>query len=369
MLVRLVDLHAQYESIKPEVDDAISRVLGHTGFIMGKEVSDFEHAFAAFVGVPECVGVASGTAALLLALQACGIGGGDEVITTAHTFIATSEAISHLGARPVFVDIDPATYNIDPQRVEAAITARTRAILPVHLYGQPAAMDELSAIAQRRGLFLIEDAAQAHGAVYHGRNCGSLGHLACFSFYPGKNLGAFGDAGAVTGKDPTLIERVRKLRDHGRLSKYEHEEIGLGERLDALQAAILGAKLPYLRSWIDARRRHAASYNELLEDFPLRLPFEARNVAHAYHLYVIRTPQREALLSHLVEQGIGAGVHYPTPLHRQPAYLKQGYGDISLPKTEEAASEVLSLPLYPEMTVEQIQYVAEAVGKFPGWAQ
>jgi dTDP-4-amino-4,6-dideoxygalactose transaminase len=359
--IPLVDLRAQYERIKPEIDAALRRVIEQTAFILGPEVAAFEAAFAHYVGAAGAVGVASGSAALHLALRACGVGAGDEVITTAHTFIATAEAISHTGARPVFVDIDPRTYAIDPNQVERAVTPRTKVILPVHLYGHPADMDALRAIAARHALRLVEDAAQAHGARYRQACCGTLGDLACFSFYPGKNLGAFGDAGAVTGMDETLLQRVRLLRDHGRTSKYEHQEIGFGERLDALQAAVLHAKLPHLEAWTDARRAHARHYTRLLADANVTTPYEAPSVRHVYHLYVIRTARRDALCAHLQSRGIGAGVHYPVPVHRQPAYLQQGYGHLSLPVTEQAAREVLSLPLYPELDAEQIDAVAHAV--------
>jgi len=364
--IPLVDLKAQYASIKPEVDAAIKRVVDNTSFILGHEVTEFEQAFARYAGAKGAVGVASGTSALQLSLLACGVGPGDEVITTAHTFIATSEAISQTGAKPVFVDIDPQTYNLDPARVEAAITPRTKAILPVHLYGQPADLGALMEIAERHHLYLIEDAAQAHGAEYKGQRCGSIGHLACFSFYPGKNLGAYGDAGGVTGNDEALLMKVRKLRDHGRLTKYEHDEIGFGERIDALHAAILSAKLPHLEAWTEARRSHARLYNELLAGSNLVTPVESSDVRHVYHLYVIRTERRGAVLDHLKQKGIGAGIHYPIPLHRQPAYLKQGYGDLSLPVTEQAAQEIVSLPMYPELTAEQLTYVAEAVKEVVG---
>jgi dTDP-4-amino-4,6-dideoxygalactose transaminase len=299
-----------------------------------------------------------------LALLAVGIKPGDEVITTAHTFIATAEPISLIGARPVFVDIDPLTYNLDPNRVEAAITPRTKVILPVHLYGQPAQMEPLRDIASSHGLWLIEDAAQAHAAEYDGKRCGSIGDLACFSFYPGKNLGAYGDAGAITSNDESLLARLRMLRDHGRTTKYEHEEIGYPERIDALQAAILGAKLPHLERWTEARRAHAQLYNELLSGSSIT-PFESPNVRHVYHLYVIRTPHRDAMLEHLHSKGIGAGIHYPVPLHRQPAYLKQGYGEVHLPITEQAAGEIISLPMYPELSREQIEYIVQAVSEVP----
>jgi dTDP-4-amino-4,6-dideoxygalactose transaminase len=301
------------------------------------------------MGAQGAVGVSSGTAALRLALQVMGVGSGDEVITTSHTFIATAEAISHTGARPVFVDISLRTYNLDPEKVEAAITSRTKVIMPVHLYGQPADLGPLRDIAKRHHLFLLEDAAQAVAAEYEGRRCGSIGDLACFSFYPGKNLGAYGDAGAVTGNDEALLAKVRKLRDHGRTTKYEHDEIGFGDRIDALQAAILAAKLPHLDEWTEARRAHARQYDELLAGVDVIRPYEAPNVRHVYHL------------EHLKSQGVGAGIHYPVPVHRQPAYLKEGYGDVSLPVTEQVASEIVSLPMYPELTREQIEYVAQAV--------
>ncbi len=364
MNIPLVDLKAQYAAIKPEVDSAIQRVLDNTSFILGQEVASFEEPFSAYVGAKGAVGIGSGTAALQLAMLACGIGAGDEVITSAHTFMATAEAISQTGARPVFIDIDPRTFNLDPNQVESAVTSRTRAIMPVHLYGQPADLDPLLDIAERKGLRLIEDAAQAHGAEYKGRRCGSIGHIACFSFYPGKNLGAYGDGGAVTSNDESLLARVRKLHDHGRTTKYEHDEIGWGERLDALQAAVLSVKLPHLEGWTEARRSHARLYNELLAGCDVVTPYESPEVRHVYHLYVIRTRYRDDLLGFLKGKGIDAGIHYPIPLHRQPAYINQGYSDVHLPVSEQAASEVLSLPMYPELTEHQVRYVSDAVKEF-----
>jgi dTDP-4-amino-4,6-dideoxygalactose transaminase len=359
--IPLVDLSAQYTSIKPQIDAAIQRVIDNTNFILGDEVANFERAFAVAVGAKGAVGLSSGTAALRLALLAVGVGPGDEVITTAHTFIATAEAISHSGAKPVFVDIDSQTYNLDPALVEEAITARTKAIVPVHLYGQPADMRSLLGIAERHGLWLIEDAAQAHAAEFETKRCGSIGHMACFSFYPSKNLGAYGDAGAVTSNDESLLARVRKLRDHGRTTKYEHDEIGFGERMDTLQAAILKVKLTQLETWTEARRAHARLYNELLADGDMITPFESPGVRHVYHLYVIRSPRRDRMLTHLRSRGIAAGVHYPIPLHRQPAYRKLGYGEVKLPITDRAAAEVISLPIYPELNRDQIEYVTQAV--------
>jgi dTDP-4-amino-4,6-dideoxygalactose transaminase len=365
MRVELVDLAAQYQSIRGEIDGAIQRILDNTSFILGDEVRTFEAAWAKHVGAAGAVGVSSGTAALELSLRALDIGPGDEVITTAHTFIATAEAITNVGARPVFADIDPVTYNLDPSHAEDLITDRTRAIMPVHLYGQPADLDALMEIAERRGLWVIEDAAQAHGAEFGGRRCGSIGHLACFSFYPGKNLGAYGDAGAVTGNDPAVLDRIRRMRDHGRTTKYEHVEVGYAERIDALQAAILGAKLPHLEAWTEARRRHADRYDELLSGADVVIPAVRDGVRHVYHLYVVRSERRDALLEHLKAAEVMAGIHYPIPLHRQPAYVALGYGDVSLPHTERAAAEVLSLPIYPELPDEALRFVADTVRAFP----
>ncbi len=360
--IPLVDVKAQYEELRPQIDEAIQRVLSSAQFILGPEVLAFEEAFAKFVGVPSAVGVASGTAALHLALLACKVGPGDEVITSPHTFIATAEAISQTGGRPVFADIDPETYTLDPGAVEAAITPRTRAIIPVHLYGHPAEMGPLLDLARPRGIWVIEDAAQAHGAGYRGQACGSIGALAAFSFYPGKNLGAFGDAGAVTGTNAEALARVRKLRDHGRTSKYEHDEVGYGERLDGLQAAVLSVKLEQLRTWNDARRRIAGMYSSLLADLPIGLPSEQPWATHVYHLYVIRTSRRDGLLAALDRAGVKAGIHYPVPLHRQPAYRELEAGP--LPEAERAAAEVLSLPMYPQLTDRQVERVAEAVRAF-----
>jgi dTDP-4-amino-4,6-dideoxygalactose transaminase len=362
--IPLVDLSAQYKSIRRDVDEAIQRVFDTTTFIMGPEVEAFEASFASYTGTRFAVGVASGTAALHLALQACGIAPGDEVITAAHTFIATAEPISNLGAVPVFADIDLDTYTVDPAQVEALIGPKTKAIIPVHLYGHPAHVEALRDIADRHGLWLIEDAAQAHAAEYEGRRIGSFGDLACFSFYPGKNLGAYGDAGAVVGSDSELISRVRTLRDHGRSSKYEHVRIGSGERLDAIQAAVLAAKLRHLDDWTTARRRHAERYRARMADLPVSLPIEAAGAKHVYHLFVIRAADRDGLLAALRRAGIGAGVHYPIPLHMQPAYRRTTYRMANLLNTELAARSVLSLPMYPELSDSQIDRVTDAVRRF-----
>jgi dTDP-4-amino-4,6-dideoxygalactose transaminase len=363
-IIPLVDLKAQYLTIKPEIDAAIQRTIDNASFILGSEVLEFEKEFAQFIGSKYAVGVASGTAAIQLALMACGIGPGDEVITTALSFFATAEAITNAGARPVFVDIDPKTYNIDPDQVEDAITEKTRVILPVHLYGQPCDLDALFEIANRRNIYLVEDAAQAHAAEYKGMRCGSIGHLACFSYYPGKNLGAYGDAGAVTGSDEVLIQKVRKLRDHGRVSKYEHDEIGFGERMDALQAGILRAKLPHLIDWTNKRKMNADAYRKLLSQGEIILPFELPGVVHNYHQFVIKITNRDKLLAHLKSQGIEAGIHYPIPLHHQPAYMKLGYGNIRMPISESVVKNILSLPMYPELPMKSIDYICRVIKEF-----
>ncbi len=359
--IPLVDLKAQYHGIQDEIDSAIRRVLENTNFILGKEVADFERDFAAYCGVKNAVGVASGTAALMLALDVAGVGPGDEVITTPLTFFATAEAISRLGARPVFADIDPRTFDIEPELVEEACTPRTKAIVPVHLYGMPAEMGALSDIAMRRGLWLIEDAAQAHGAFYRDERAGSMGDMAAFSFYPGKNLGAYGDGGAVTTNDDGLANVLRQIRNHGRKEKYVHEMIGFGERLDAIQAAVLSVKLRHLDDWVLRRRKLAARYRELLKDAGVGFQDEMVHIRSSYHLFVIRVPERDRVLRMLHDRGIGAGVHYPVPLHLQPAYRHLGYKPGDFPEAERAAAEVLSLPIYPEMTDEQQDRVVEAL--------
>lgn len=378
MTIPLVDLKAQYRAIKPEMDAAMQRVVDNTSFILGKEVTDFERDFAAFSGVTHCVGADSGTAALHLALLILGVQPGDEVITTTHTFIATAEVVSLIGARPVLVDIDPRTYNIDPAQIERAITPRTRVIMPVHLYGQPAEMDAILDIARRHGLKVIEDAAQAHGAEYRGRRAGSMGEVACFSFYPGKNLGAYGDAGALVTNDAGLAEQARMLRDHGRRGKYEHQIVGYGYRLDALQAAILGVKLSHLDRWNARRREIAECYDELLTTTDLATPYVPPHVTPVYHIYCVRAPgkrdwspsgdgapsRRDALREHLKARGIETGIHYPIPLHLQPVYKDLGYKAGDFPHAEKAAEEILSLPMYPELTEIQIGQIVDAIREF-----
>jgi len=364
MKIPLVDLKTQYQNHKSEIDAAIQRVIDNTSFIMGPEVAQFEEAFAEYCGAKYAVGVSSGTGALFLALLAHDIGPGDEVITTPFTFFATGEAISVTGATPVFVDIDPHTYNIDPDLIADAITPRTKAIMPVHLYGQPADMDAINAIARQHGLAVIEDAAQAHGSRYKGQRAGVLGDSACFSFYPSKNLGCYGDGGAVVTNDAKVAERVAKLRNHGRMSKYQHDELGYGHRLDGMQAAILGVKLPYLDDWNAARRDRAARYNELLSDLPLQTPYNLPTVEPVYHCYTIRLAEdvdRDAVVQHLKDRGIGVGVHYPIPLHMQPAYEFLGLTEGCCPVSEKAALQVLSLPIYAELTDEQQDYVVAAL--------
>lgn len=364
--IPLVDLQAQYSRIRPEIDHALAEVLASAAFIMGPQVAAFEDAFAAFCGAGHCVGVGSGTAALELSLHALGIGRGDEVITVAHTFIATAEAISAVGAKPIFVDVDPHTYTLDPGALAAAVTSQSRAVIPVHLYGQPADMTAINALAAQHGLWVIEDAAQAHGASWAGRPVGTLGHVGCFSFYPGKNLGAYGDAGAVVTADAQIAETVRLLRNHGRRAKYEHEIKGYGERLDTLQAAVLSVKLGHLRAWTAARRALAATYTNSFVDLDLTLPGVAPDAAPVWHLYVICTPQRDALARHLASQGIATGVHYPIPLHLQPAYADMGLRAGALPVTERVAAQCLSLPMYPELSQTQQARVINAVREFFG---
>jgi dTDP-4-amino-4,6-dideoxygalactose transaminase len=366
MNVPFLDLKRQFADLKDEVMPAVENVFSRAAFIMGEEVERFEREFAAFTGTKHCIGLANGGDALILALRAYGIGPGDEVITVANSFIASALGITLAGATPVLVDCTPETYLIDPDAVRKAVTPRTKAIMPVHLYGQAADMDPLLAVAKEHGLRVIEDAAQAHGAEYKGRTCGTMGDASGFSFYPGKNLGAFGDAGAVTTNDDAAAAQLRMLRDYGRNGKYLHDVAGCNSRLDTVQAAVLIAKLKRLKAWNEARRKNAALYRKLLAGVPVTLPVEAPGNAHVYHLFVIRTDQRDALQTHLQEQGIATGVHYPLPIHLQKAYRDLGYGPGSFPVCEAYAPQLLSLPMFPEMTEEQVAYVAAGVKSFFG---
>jgi dTDP-4-amino-4,6-dideoxygalactose transaminase len=356
-----LDLKIQYQSIKPEIDAAIGRVLESGQFVLGSEVAGFEKEFATFCGTAECIGLNSGTSALHLALLAARIGPGDEVITVPFTFVASVAAVVYTGASPVLVDIDPRSFTIDPAAIEAAITPRTKAILPVHLYGQPADMDPIMEIARSRGLIVIEDAAQAHGAKYKGRPVGSIGDIACFSFYPGKNLGAYGEGGAVTTSNSQHARTIRMLRDWGTDRKYHHLLHGFNYRMEAFQGAILRVKLRHLDRWTEARRAIVGKYNQLLAGSSVERPTEMPWGQHVYHLYTLRTTDRDDLQESLQKKGIQTGIHYGVPAHLQPAYANLGYARNSFPQSEKAADEVISLPLYPEMTDDQIQTVVQAV--------
>ena len=366
MLVPFVDLQAQYRSIKAEVDAAIARVVESASFILGREVEAFEAAFAEYTGARFCVGVNSGTAAIQLAVTACGLGPCDEVIVPANTFFATAEAVSTAGATPVFVDADPDSCNIDPAKIEAAVTPNTRAVIPVHLYGQPADLDSVFEVAARHNLAVIEDAAQAHGARYKGRRVGALGRAGCFSFYPGKNLGAYGEGGAVVTDDEEVARRVRLLRDHGSGRKYHHEVVGYNFRLEGIQGAVLNVKLGHLDRWNRLRREHAALYNELLAGSGLLLPREMPYAEHVYHLYVVRAEGRDALQGELAAAGVQTGIHYPIPIHLQPAYASLGHQAGDFPEAERQARAVLSLPMFPELTENQLMHVARTVGARAG---
>jgi dTDP-4-amino-4,6-dideoxygalactose transaminase len=362
--VPFVDLSAQYRTIAAEIDETIARVIHDADYILGRDVRLFEGEFAAFCGAQCAVAVDSGTSALELALRAYDIGPGDEVITAANSFIASALAISHAGATPVLVDVDPCTYTIDAAAIEKAITPRTKAILPIHLYGHPAHMDAIAELAARHGLVVIEDACQAHGARYKGKRAGSLGHAAAFSFYPGKNLGAYGDGGAVVTNDRNIAKRVEMLRNYGQKEKYHHEFRGYNRRLDTLQAAVLRVKLKYLEKWNAARRSNAELYHKFLEGSGVMTPGEAGGAESVWHLYVIRTEHRDVLREHLVSRGISAGIHYPIPIHLQPAYRDRGYQRGEFPVTEAYAQRILSLPMYAELTPELIHYVAQSIATF-----
>jgi dTDP-4-amino-4,6-dideoxygalactose transaminase len=357
-VIPFLDLAGQHAPLRPAIDAAVKRVLDSGQYILGPEVEAFEREFAACCGGGHGIAVNSGTSALHLALLGAGIGPGDEVITTPFTFVATASAICNAGARPVFVDIDPASFTIDPAQIAAAITPRTRAIIPVHLYGQPADMDPIVDIARRHGLTVIEDACQAHAAEYKGRPVGSLGDFACFSFYPGKNLGAFGEGGLVIARDGAAARIVRMLRDWGQERKYEHVMPGFNFRMDGLQGAILRVKLPHLDAWTESRREAARRYQDLLADKEVVVPREMSYARHVYHVYAVRTADRPGLQRRFDEAGVQTGIHYPTPVHMQPAYADLGYREGDFPHAEAAAREVLSLPMFPGLSAAQQQVVA-----------
>ena len=360
MNVPMLDLAAEYRDLEAEVAAAVGRVIASGRFILGPEGESLEHEVAAYLGVKHAVAVASGTDALHLALRAAGIGPGDEVITPSFTFIAAAEAVSYVGARAVFADIDPATYNLDPAACEAAIGPATRAVIAVHLFGQTAELSAIDAICKRRGLVLIEDCAQAIGADFDGRRAGAWGALGCFSFYPTKNLGAYGDAGMVVTSDPKLAEVVRMLRHHGSRTTYRHEMIGYNSRLDELQAAILRVKLKRLDRWNAQRRERADLYRRLLAGSPVGLPVEHGRGAHVYHQFTVRAPLRDALREGLAARGVASAIYYPVPVHQQPVYAPE-YGSVSLPVSERAAREVLSLPIYPQLTESAVKSVCDAL--------
>jgi len=364
MKVSLIDLKAQYKNIEPEIRGALDRVLESGQYILGDEVSAFEAEFAKYSGSQFAVAVNSGTSALHLALVAAGIGPGDEVITCPSTFVATVAAIEYAGARAVLVDAEPETLTIDPNLIEAAITPATRAILPIHLYGHMADMNAIQNIARANNLLVIEDAAQAHGADFKGQRAGSLGDYGCFSFYPSKNLGAMGEGGMVTCNSEEANQRLRMLRDWGQSSKYNHETLGFNYRMDGFQGAILGAKLAHLEDWIEGRRKVASLYSELVQHADLMLPNEREDYQHVYYVYVVRSANRDQLQDHLTEAGIGTGIHYPHPVHLEPAFAGLGYKLGSFPIAEAAAEQVLSIPMYPEMSAEQIETVATALNNF-----
>jgi len=364
MKIPMVDLHVQYESLKDEVDAAIGNVMDSCAFILGPEVERFERAFAAYHGTADCVAVSNGTDALTLTLRALGIGKDDEVVTTPQTFGATLEAICHVGARPVLVDIDPDLYTMRVDQIEAVVTERTQAIIPVHIYGHPVDMDPLMEIAERHDLLVVEDSAQAHGARYKDRLVGTIGNAGCFSFYPGKNLGAYGDAGGILTNDTDLAAQIRSLRNHGQLpgGKFYYHSVGYNNRMDGIQGAVLNVKLPHLKAWNDARCDHAESYREGLADLPnIKLPQTADHADHVYHLFVIEVDNRDDLTQALGMAGIACGVQYPHPVHLAPAYAHLGYKLGDFPAYEAACDRIVSLPMFPELTQLQVQTVIEAV--------
>ena len=367
MNVPYFDLPAQIRALRPQLDSAIARTLDSCAFCLGPEVAQFEREFAAYIGARHCIGLNSGTSALHVAMRILNIGPGDEVVTTPFTFIATSWAIAYVGAKPVFVDIDERTMNMDPGKLEEAITGRTKAVMPVHLYGHPFDVDPFLEICRRRGIALVEDAAQAHGARYKGRTVGTFGEMSAFSFYPGKNLGACGEGGALVTNSPENARRAASLREHGSSVRYYHDEIGYNYRLEGIQGAVLNVKLGHLAGWNSARRRTAHRYHKLLASTPLVLPVEAEGCESAYHLYVVRHANRDKLKEHLQSRGIGTALHYPLPLHLQKCFADLGHRPGDFPVSEKAARACLSLPIYPELSEAQVEYVAAMIGEFRGW--
>lgn len=366
MQIPLVDLKTQYLTLEKQIDQAIKNILRSSSFIKGEALEKFEHEFAKFIGTKHAVGVASGTDALHLSLLALGIGPGDEVVLPVYTFIATAYAVLYVGAKPVFIDIDPLTYNIDVSKIEEKITKKTKAIIPVHLYGQPAEMDKILSIAKKHRLFVLEDAAQAHGAFYKKRSVGTFGKLAAFSFYPGKNLGAYGDGGAITTNSIKLATSLKELREYGSKSKYIFNLLGYNSRLDSLQAAILAVKLQYLNEW-NKKRQGAADYytKKIYQEIPfIKTPTIAKGVTSVFHLYVIQTPKRDKLLKYLLSLGIQVGIHYPIPLHLQKSLKSLGYKKRDFPIAEKLSSRILSLPIFPELTFKQQEYIVESIKNF-----
>ncbi len=359
-----LDLPAQLRGIREALDVVIARTIDNCSFCLGPDVVQFEKDFAKFIGAEHCVAFNSGTSALHVALLLLGIKSGDEVVTTPFTFVATSWAISYVGAKPVYVDIEDLTMNLDPKLVERAITSRTKAVLPVHLYGQPFDIDPILAVCKKHNLPLVEDAAQAHGAKYKGKTVGTFGEISCFSFYPGKNLGACGEGGALVTNNAAFAARARSLREHGSTTRYYHDEIGFNYRMEGIQGAVLGVKLKHLEEWTNERRRVANRYSELLAETPLQLPREAGFAESAWHVYVVRHSRRDDLKKHLEAGGVGCALHYPLPLHLQKCYASLGHKPGDFPVAEKAARECLSLPIYPELTDAQIKRVAELVKTF-----
>ena len=358
--VPFLDLQTQYQGIRNEINQAIQQVLDDSAYISGPYVESFENDFANFCRCQHAVGTSNGTSALWMCLQGLGIGPGDEVITVPNTFIATAEAISFSGARPVFVDVDERSYTMDPDLLEKAITPKTKAIIPVHLFGQPADMDPIMELAERYKLYVIEDACQAHGAEYKGRSAGTIGDMGCFSFYPGKNLGAYGEAGAAITGNRELAEKIRQLRDHGQTRKYHHAVIGWNGRMDGIQGAVLSVKLKYLARWTEARRNVAEQYGRLLRDFDaVIIPVEMDYAKHVYHIYPVRVKNRDEVAARLANRGITCMIHYPVPIHLQEAYRHFGLQKGSFPVSERCAEEFLSLPMFPELTGEQVEYVVQ----------